>query len=56
MPSFTKQLNQVKWSNGIVTRKEAERFVTRFAKVLLEQAVANKVKVKKETRDGDRSN
>jgi hypothetical protein len=47
MKGISKDIKEVDWKNGVVSRAEAERFVARFAKVLLKQAVKNKTRSKK---------
>ena len=46
MRELKEEVKKIDWKNGIITQKEAERFINRFATVLLKQALANKEKVK----------
>lgn len=42
MSQLIAHIRKIDWRKGIISKEEAERFVNRFAKVLLQQAIANK--------------
>ena len=48
MSELTDNMNKIDWKSGIISKEEAERFINRFAKVLLKKAVNEKVRLDRE--------
>jgi hypothetical protein len=44
MSELIESIRKIDWKNGIISKDEAERFVNRFAFVILRQAVRSKEK------------
>lgn len=42
MSDLSDRIKKIDWTKGIISAEEAERFVSRFARVLLKKALENK--------------